>query len=325
MNGEATETEMKDLLVWLRNKENRVFFHKITLDKKNSLNSDSFTAESRESWMLIQERIAQKSYGNYRQILRINQILKYAAIFLLLITISGIFLFLKNRDKTVNETFSTIYAENGQISKVELPDGSMVWLNSGSKIIYNNHFATKNRKVILKGEAFFDVKKGMEIPFLVSSNEITVKVHGTRFNILENQSSSKIEVVLEEGKIELFNGNNESSLCILNPGELATINRQNRKLIISKVNTERHTSWKEGILNIYNQPLKEVVKLLENRYNQPFEYENEAAELLYTFTIKNESLEDILQLMESITPVSAHQKGNIIHIKKDKIRKRKIS
>jgi len=322
LEGKATETEMKELLNWLRIKENRAIFHRVSLVWKDKVISNSFTSDSRDSWLLIQERLAEKNNISLTRVLKINHFLKYAAVFLFVVAFSVISSYLINNKKASQETFSTIYAENGHLSKVALPDGSMVWLNSGSKIIYDNKFAHKNRKVSLEGEAFFDVKKGNEKPFQVICNDITVKVHGTRFNVISKDEETKIEVVLEEGKIELLN-EKESSIYMLNPGELASFDRQNRKLTISQVNTTRYTSWKEGILNIYNQPLKDVIKMLEGRYNQQFEYDSEIAGILYTFSIKNESLGEILNLMESITPVKAVQKGNVIQFKTNKMKKRK--
>lgn len=325
LEGKATEKEMKELLIWLRNNENRAFFHRVSLVWRDKVISNSFTSESRDSWMLIQEKIADKNNNSLNRVLKINHILKYAAIFLFVITLSVIASYLIiNRSNVSYETFSTIYADNGHLSKVELPDGSMVWLNSGSKVIYNNKFALNNRRITLEGEAFFDVKKGKDLPFLVNCNDITVKVHGTRFNVITKDDETKVDVVLEEGEVELLKNEDESSIYILQPGELASFDRQNRKLSINQVNTTRYTSWKEGILNIYNQPLKEVIKMLEDRYNQKFEYENEIAGILYTFTIKNESLGDILNLMESITPVKAVQKGNVIQIKTDKMKRKNI-
>ena len=86
-------------------------------------------------------------------------------------------------------------------------------------------------------------------------------------------------------------------------------------MVLSTVNTGLFTSWKDGIINIYNMPLSELVIKLEKRYNQKFEVDNEIKNLPYTFTIKNEKLSNILSLMEKITPVDVVQSGNVIELR----------
>ena len=107
----------------------------------------------------------------------------------------------------------------------------------------------------------------------------------------------------------------------MRPGELACFNKEKKNLTVSSVNTGLFTSWKDGIINIYNLPLSEVVIKLEKRYNQRFMIDKPIRNLPYTFTIKNENLNSILSLMEKITPVDAVQRGNIIELKYNKDKK----
>ena len=170
LEGRATGSEMKDLLEWLRKKENRIVFHTFKLDWKHSLGKDSIPDESRDSWSRLQEQLAQKSFTRFSESRRLQF-----------------------------------------ISKVELPDGSMVWLNSGSEISYSNRFALDNRDVKLTGEAWFQAAKNTEIPMLVNSGEIQIKVVGTQFNVSAYPESGFIDVVLEEGTVQLLNKNVQSS------------------------------------------------------------------------------------------------------------------
>src|SRR5690606_38486174 len=97
----------------------------------------------------------------------------------------------------------------------------------------------------------------------------------------------------------------------------------NQDIVICDVNTSKFTSWKEGIINIYDQSLEELAERLETRYNQKFILDDDVKMLKYTFTIKNESLEEIIQLMEKITTVKAEQKNDTILFKLDKNKKRR--
>jgi ferric-dicitrate binding protein FerR (iron transport regulator) len=110
----------------------------------------------------------------------------------------------------------------------------------------------------------------------------------------------------------------------IKPGELAKFDKTNRRLLISNVNTSKYTSWKEGIINIYNQSLEELTERLEVRYNQKFKLDNEVKNFHFTFTIKNESIDEIIKLMEKISPITAIQKKDTIIFKLDKNRERMV-
>lgn len=321
--GRVTETELKELLEWLRKKENRIVFHKFRLDWKNSLGKNSFPAESRESWTRLQEQLALKSYSRFQQSSRLQFIFRVAAIFFFVISLGLLGYFYANRHVQTPEIYTSVFAEKGQISKVELPDGSLVWLNSGSEISYSNRFATANRDVKLIGEAWFQATKNTELPLIVNCGELQVKVLGTQFNVTAYPETGFIDVVLEKGAVQLLNKKVNDWSYSLKPGDRAKFTLASRDIKVSVVNVEKFTSWKDGIINIYNQPLDELLTRLELRYNQKFEYDPCLKNLRYTFTIKNESLDEILLLMEKITPVKAAQENDIIIFKSDNKKMRK--
>lgn len=317
LEGRATDAEQARLLVWLRNKKNRSVFNSYGLAWKSSLDENQFPGGSEESWNKIQAQLLQKSFYRWQNSRKMNQFFRAAAIFIFVISLGSLAYFFGNQSKPLPEFYSSVIAENGHVSKVELPDGSLVWLNSGSKISYSNLFASNNRDINLTGEAYFQVTKNEDIPLVVNIEELQVKVLGTNFNVSAYPKSKKINVALESGRVELLNTEDALFLYKLNPGELAVFDKIDRKLVVSEVNTSKFTSWKEGIINFYNQPLEELIKSLENRYNQKFEIDADVKDYHYTFTIKNETLDEIIQLMEKITPIKAVQKGNIITFKMD--------
>lgn len=323
LEGQASNVEQAKLLVWLRKKENRLIFNRFSLEWKESLDVTQLPSENLESWNNIQTALLQKSYAGWQTSRKMNQFFRVAAIFFFVISIGSSVYFYMNQTEKFPEVYTNVMAENGQISKVELPDGSLVWLNSGSEISYSNFYASKNREIKLTGEAYFQVTRNEDIPLIVNSGELKIKVLGTKFNVSVYPESDHIDVVLVSGKVELLNSNIESFSYFLKPGERAVFDRNNRNLKVSNVNTTKFTSWKDGIVNIYNQPLEEVAKRLETRYNQKFEFTDEVKGFHYTFTIKNESLDEIIKLMEKITPVKATQKEHIISFKLDQSKKRR--
>lgn len=324
LDGRATAEEQAKLLVWLRQKENRIVFNSLKLDWKNGLDVQQLPEGSEKSWSSIQDHLLQKSYTGWQSSRKMNQFFRIAAIFFFVLSLGSAVYFVSNQFKTTPEFFTSVVAENGQISKVKLPDGSTVWLNSGSELSYSNLFASDNRNVSLSGEAYFQVTRNEEIPLVVSSGELQVKVLGTTFNVNAYLESDRIDVVLESGKVELLSTAQKSFKYYLESGERATFHKKSRELGVSNVNTTKYTSWKDGMINIYDQTLEELVKRLETRYNQKFEYADELKGYPFTFTIKNETLDEIIDLMEKIAPIKTIQNDTIIEFKLDIKRKRAV-
>ena len=325
LEGSATDSEKAELLQWLRKKENRIVFHSYKLEWRKGLKNDQFTVGGEESWNRLQGKLWQKSYNRWQESLKTQQFFRYAAIFFFALSIgTAVWHFSGQSSRNIQETTTSVIAENGQISKIELPDGSFVWLNSGSRISYNNFFAEQNREVELSGEAYFDVAKNAELPLVVNCNDLYVRVLGTKFNVAAYSWEESIDVVLEEGTVELVNPVAKTTFSEMESGQRAQFSKENSALQVNDVNTSHFTAWKEGMINIYDQPLKDVVKRLEIRYNQEFVYDKEIEDFRYTFTIENERLEEIIRVMEQITPVKAIQQKDVIELKIDEEKKRKI-
>ncbi len=322
--GRATDAELEQLLHWLRNKENRIVFSSYRLDWKKSLEPNRFTGGGDESWNRFQAKLLQKSYNRWQESRKIQQFFRVVAIFFFVVSIGSLAWYFTHQPQIIPVTYTSVLAENGQISKVELPDGSMVWLNAGSKMTYNNFFSAENREVTLFGEAYFDATKNETLPLVVDCNGLKVKVLGTRFNINAYETGKTAEVVLEEGVVELINSKTNVNFYRMKPGERVNINLETSRYSAGMVNTIRYTSWREGIVNIYDLSIEDLVRKLEKRYNQKFELSPEVKKLRYTFTIENEPLEDVLKLMERITPVKAEQKDEFIRIEIDKKKIREV-
>jgi transmembrane sensor len=322
--GQATDAELEQLLHWLRKKENRIVFNRYRLDWKNGLEPTRFPGGGEESWHEIQAALGQKSYNRWQESRKIQQFFRVAAIFFFVISLGSMAWYFTHQPQTIPETFTSVMAENGQISKVELPDGSLVWLNAGSKMTYNNFFSAGNRKVTLTGEAYFDVAKNENLPLVVDCNGLQVKVLGTCFNVNVYDAGKIAEVVLEEGAVELINTTTNDNFYRMKPGERVKVNLETSQYFTGMVNTIHYTSWREGIVNIYDLSIEDLVRRLEKRYNQKFELTPEVKELRYTFTIENEPLEYVLKLMERITPVKVKQTDETIRIDIDKKKLREV-
>jgi ferric-dicitrate binding protein FerR (iron transport regulator) len=162
----------------------------------------------------------------------------------------------------------------GKTSEILLPDGTHVFLNAGSRLIYPNFFADKTREVFLVGEAFFDVEHNAEKPFVVQTTDIRVRVLGTQFNVSAYPSDNIIETVLASGKVRLEQNNSGmfSETTELSPGQLAAFSKTERTTQLKNVDIENHTLWKENLLKFESTDLSRVVKRLERYYNIRFKY-----------------------------------------------------
>ena len=324
LEGKASEAEQQELLVWLHDRKNRFAFRKYKAIWEKNLDKDTIPAEGKETWNKIRDNLLQKGYKEWQVSRRIQNVFRYAAIFLLLVSIGSFTYIYFDKPEENPDLTTKIMTDKGQISRVALPDGSFAWLNYGSEISYSNNFGIENREIFLNGEGYFMVTKNKKLPFIVDCESIKVKSLGTSFNVSSNEGMNNVEVVLESGLIELNRLDNESFREIITPGTLAILGKNENTYSEKDINTTKFTSWRMGIINIYNQSMEKTVERLELRYNQKFRVEEEVKNFHYTFTIRNESLEDIIKLMESITPVKAVQENEVIVFELDKEKASKL-
>lgn len=322
LSGKSSANEQKDLLDWIRKDDHLSEFQSAKSKWKDEILKEEIPAEFQQDWQNIQNNMLRQTQSEMQRTQLILRFFRYAAIFMILIGVPSLFYILtqtKSQDQQL--VYTTVVADFGQVSKVVLPDSTVIWVNSGSTVTYNNRFSATNRDIRLTGEAFFKVKKNANLPLIVSSEDIRVKVLGTEFGVSAYPEERFIRVVLEKGKVELSSASHPNRRQVMKPGEMVSYKKDNNTLLLSRVNTLLFTSWKDGIINIYNLPLSEVVIKLEKRYNQQFVVDEAIRNLPFTFTIKNENLNNILSLMETITPIEVIQHDNVIELKPGKAKK----
>ncbi|MDD4189990.1 MAG: FecR domain-containing protein [Mangrovibacterium sp.] len=227
---------------------------------------------------------------------------RIAASIFVLVGVTGILYFLSGNFSEVSENtnlYTSVCTENGQRVTVVLPDSSIVWLNSGTTVSYPVNFSDQNRKIELKGQAFFQVTHKKSQPFLVQANGLVVKVLGTKFDVNAYSEEDEITVVLESGKIELTHQKLKSFSYTMKPGEKAALNlTDNGKMKVGTVDASVYSSWKDGKLVFRNSPMANVVEKLRRWYNVDIEItDREVYNSVYTGTIKNENYEEIFRLI----------------------------
>jgi ferric-dicitrate binding protein FerR (iron transport regulator) len=193
----------------------------------------------------------------------------------------------------------------GKTFKLVLSDGTTIHLNAGSSIKYPVKFIEgAQREVFLKGEAFFDVVKNVNQPFVVNVNELNVRVLGTKFNVSSYPEDKNINTVLVEGSVALHekgDAYNASTAFLLEPGYKGEWNPDSKATIVAKVDTNEYTGWVEGRMIFRNTPFKIIRKKLERHYNVSIINNNEILEeKTYNAVFDVESIEQVLRTLNEI-------------------------
>ncbi len=144
------------------------------------------------------------------------------------------------------------------LASVILPDGTSVSLNAGSVISYKKGFGSTHRTVRLKGEAWFEVKKNADLPFLISAGEANVRVTGTKFNVKAYHRLNDIRVTVTEGTVKFYNNQYPDKDITLHAGETGVMNKSDRALSSMATGDLNDIAWKTGIMDFHDTPLSEV-------------------------------------------------------------------
>jgi ferric-dicitrate binding protein FerR (iron transport regulator) len=212
------------------------------------------------------------------------------------------FLVSKPVEKTEAVVYQEIKATYGTQSRVELADGTIVFLNSGSKMRFPNSFnGMKNRKVELSGEGHFTVTKNSEQPFLVDVKKMQIEVLGTTFNVDAYPDNNEITVALVEGKITLQKetANGITDLMEMKPNQVAYYRQKENKVFWGNVDDlYKYTAWTTGKIVFSDDPIQTVIQKLENWYNVDIELADKRLERYrFTGTFIDESLEQVLSIL----------------------------
>ena len=196
-----------------------------------------------------------------------------------------------------------------------MPDGRQIYLNSGSKLSYNSGFNKNNRILKLEGEAFFNVAPDKENAFTVQTNNLDVVVHGTAFNVSSYNDEPGMSVTLVRGKVSLANHSNGQILTVMTPNQLVYVNKADLVWSTESCDAEMESLWTQNILKFENAPADKVFKKLERWYGVDIHVENLKAETFYGLTLKTESLREILEIINKVSPIAYHINGEEVTIR----------
>lgn len=359
LSGEATAEELQELEVYLKDHPDEQYFQEMISNWWSSGRIKEEADNKEDHFRYIMQRSSQQmaddavqqqapviSISKRKTWLRIAA----AAVVTGIISFGSWKLFSTNKNeslaaKPVHE--NEIVSKPGTKSKLILPDGTQVWLNSDSKLVYNSSFNDSLREVTLEGEAYFDVVKNAKKPFIVHTSAINIKVLGTAFNVKSYPQDETIEATLVRGLIEVEKNNEpQSSKILLHPNEKLVFNKvinkvdagetaSNEKLAepvktnlpqrisISTLPTtvkdsnRIETSWVYGRLLFDGDTFKELAAKMERWYNVKISFaNNKMANYRFGGSFENENIEDALHALQMIHPFNFNMTGNEIVIDK---------
>lgn len=222
--------------------------------------------------------------------------------------------------RQIQSNFSDIVVEAplGSKTKLTLPDGSTVWLNAGSKMIYSQGFGVSDRRLAFQGEGYFEVEKNDEMPFLFQTHDVNVTVVGTKFNFRNYPEDEEAVVELLEGKVALENQLKEESVRYLSPNEKMVLHKATGKMDITSAKVKEATLWTENILLFDEDLLPDIVRELERSYHVQIEIENEdlkQTRFYGQFNQLEQNIYDVLDMLSETGKLKYHEEGKVIYLK----------
>ncbi len=337
LSGTATDGEAENLIQYLKEeRENRLTYFRQKRIWQESYKKSRETGLIDNSWERLKIRMEES--GNEERPAGNSDFrfswrrLAVAASITILIGTSGYLGYQQYRASQFPAKELQVNAPLGSRSNIVLPDGSTVWLNSGSKLTYNDNFGKTGREVTLAGEAFFDIKHLGNTSFIVNTSDLRIRVLGTQFNVKSYSDEQIIETTLVKGKIrvEKIGDEKDAAPIIMTPNqkliytkkaEIAEMDYVSDKTesaeeanieevkrasirIIKKVNPQDDSSWKDGKLVIKHESLGILVRKLERYYNVNISFEDDSIrQFVYSGTLNEVTIEEVLRALEKTSPI----------------------
>jgi ferric-dicitrate binding protein FerR (iron transport regulator) len=316
LKGALSQRDQEELARWVQESEKNARYYTEIKDVWESTYLDANeVASTIGEWSKFKthiESVSIKSASQLKRTLRIWQ--SVAALVVVALSVVSFYVVNKSDVKGGLLEVKTV-VPSGEKSKLELPDGTHVWINSASVLTYNTGYGRENRVVHLDGEAYFEVAKNKELPFKVLTKDCEVKVLGTKFNVMAYAESPITETSLLEGKVDvsLFSGTNVE----ISPGQLVYADGKGGRLQVVDANIQNIICWKDNVLKFDNTPLIDVIEKLNKWYGVDIALQNSEllAQKRFTFTVKSESLSELLNIMKLVQPLEYKIDGEQVSIK----------
>ena len=304
LDGSASLEEKRQLLQWLKESEkNRSDF----TDTRDLWLSCNASADNELEVDIALDRLKMRIMNEHERIGKKNRrsFIRWYQAAAVLLVLFGLYFWL-----SIEQTEPKLMVQNqlitakGSKGKFTLPDGTVVWLNSESRLVYPDQFADGKRTVNLVGGAYFEVVKDEKKPFIVKAGDVDVEVLGTSFNISSYPFKDNIETALLSGSVKI-SGPSVRKEIYLKPNEVFEYKRDLHAVSVKSANASLYADWIKDRLVFDNRPLSDILISMEGWYNMDIVCPEKFAESTYmSFTIRQEDIDEILRAMSFIIPIS---------------------
>ena len=303
LTNSLTPEETQSLQEWLNaSEENRKYFsdmQEVWIAASDETDDSSFNKDKAYQLFLKQTGATTQQGINKRKAFQLRPWM-YAAAMIIVVFICGTIAFQSGKRVLRNQlTQITVEAPYGSKTKLYLPDGTLVWLNAGSKMSYAQDFGINERSLNLSGEAYFEVTRNEEIPFKVHTEELDVKVLGTKFNFRNYKDDLEAKVCLLEGKVAL---NTRQKETILHPDQQALLDKKTGKLSVSDTKAAYSAEWTNDRLYFDEILLSDIIKELERSYDVKITVADDTLNTIRfygNFRKREQSIQEIMNVLSS--------------------------
>ena len=302
LNGTATDEERMILNKWYDSKNDEQVIVPAFYEGEKQITEGKIWKKLRS---LIEEDITKKPSKTWWQRKATAYYLSVAASILIILSLSFI-IYKSNLIDSPAEMPLTLIEKStkpGEKREIQLPDGTRVYLNSESSLVFPDHFTDNNRTVMLKGEAFFEVVKDEKRPFTVTSQNLLITVLGTSFNVMAYPTEDEKQVWVNTGKVRVENNRNgENDLdfnsVLLVPNEGVVYNTRTTSFEKREMDIHDRIAWKDGWLIFEKTELHKVISSLERWYGVEIEIKSEELKKKrVTLKQQDESLASVMKVL----------------------------
>lgn len=204
----------------------------------------------------------------------------------------------KTTPKPGDLEYNILKTPKGGEYRLVLADGSKVWLNAASELKYPINFSGSERKVFIEGEAYFEIAKNKDKPFIVHTKGYDVEVLGTSFNIMAYNNEQQIATTLDEGAVKITRGGKEKPVYLY-PGQQAILQENSNRIEVADVDTYQYTSWKDGLFVFKSEPLGSITRKISKWYNCEIQFaDSELENTKFTGTLRRDiDLDKLLDII----------------------------
>ncbi len=211
------------------------------------------------------------------------------------------------------QTFNQLIVPIGKRSSITFTDGSQIWVNAGSRVIYPAQFTVDSREIFIEGEIYLDIVHDTKRPFIVKTRKMEIRDLGTQFGVSAYDNEANSHVVLVEGKVEIETKGERKST--LNPNQLFLYNNKNNEKSVHQVNTQDYVAWKDGYYQFNHQKLDIVLEKLCKYYGIKIHWDEKIHELTCSGKLDlKENPEKVLNALQNAAPIKVEKIDDQIFI-----------